>query len=120
MLPSVPPNVSKFGSYTIDETCRLLGCCRDKLRALTQEKKIKNDYLDDETETTVYKAREILRYWFNTTKQPHTEGQLNVILDSLQEKGYVATFGCEPPEMKVKNKRLKKSSEIDEQSRQPA
>lgn len=108
MLPHVPPNVTRFGTYPIDLTCQHLGCCRDKLRSLTNEGKIRKDHLDDDTETTIYTAKEILRFWFNTTKQTKTDGELDEILFSLQEKGYVDTFGCDPPVLKEKRQRKKK------------
>ena len=108
MLPSIPPPVTKYGAYSIDETCTLLGCCRDSLRKKTDTKKIKNDRLNEEGETTVYFAKEILRYWFNTTRQPKTDGELDVILDNLQSRGYEATFGCKPPEITYKKKKKSK------------
>lgn len=104
MLPSIPPNVVKYGSYSIAETCVHLGCCRDVLRQRTATGKIKSNRLDEDGETTIYYAKEILRYWFNATKQPKTEGELDVILDSIALKGYEATFGCKPPEIKKKSK----------------
>lgn len=110
MLPPTPPPVSKYGAYNIEDTCDLLGCGRDTLREKTKLGRIKHDRLDDENETIVYYALEILRYWFNTTKQPKTEGELMQILDSLQNNGYEATFGCKPPAPKQKKKRQSKSS----------
>ena len=105
MLPPTPPNVTKYGTYSIDLTCMHLGCCRDSLRKKTEQGKIHNTRLDDDSETIIYPAIEILRYWFNTTKQPKTEGELEVILESLQAKGYEATFGCKPPIINDKKKR---------------
>ena len=113
MLPSTPPPVSKYGTYKIEETCALLGCGRDSLREKTKTGKIKHDRLDEDCETTVYYAKEILRYWFNATKQPKTEGELDHILDELQQKGYEATFGCKPPELKPKKARQLKTSVND-------
>ena len=111
MLPPTPPNVTKYVTYSIDLTCMHLGCCRDSLRKKTEQGKIRNTRLDDDSETIIYPAIEILRYWFNTTKQPKTEGELEVILDSLQAKGYEATFGCKPPIINDKKKRKDESIE---------
>lgn len=107
MLPSVPPAVVKYGTYSIAETCTLLGCCRDILRKRTESGRIISSRLNEDCETTIYYAREILRYWFNTTNQPKTEGELDLILDSLSEKGYEATFGCKPPVYPDKKKKSK-------------
>lgn len=107
MLPSTPPAVVKYGSYTIAETCAHLGCCRDVLRQRTAAGKIQSNRLDEDGETTIYYAKEILRYWFNATKQPKTEGELDVILDSIAERGYEATFGCKPPEIPSKKRKSK-------------
>lgn len=114
MLPPTPPNVTKYGTYSIDLTCMHLGCCRDSLRKKTEQGKIKYSRLDDDCETIIYPAIEILRYWFNTTKQPKTDGELEVILDNLQSKGYEATFGCLPPILK--NKKKTKKEQIDVRS----
>lgn len=113
MLPSTPPAVSKYGTYSIEETCVLLGCCRDTLRKKTEQGKIKNGYLDEDTESTIYYAVEILRYWFNTTKQPKTDGELNVLLDELQTRGYEATFGCKPPAIAERRKRKSRKQAVD-------
>lgn len=111
MLPSVPPAVVKYGTYTIAETCSHLGCCRDILRKRTETGRIKSARLNEDSETTIYYAKEILRYWFNCTNQPKTEGELDVILDSIAEKGYEATFGCKPPEIYAKKRKSKVQNE---------
>ncbi len=113
MLPSTPPNVTKYGTYSIDLTCKHLGCCRDSLRKKTEQGKIRYERLDEDTESIIYPAIEILRYWFNTTKQKKTDGELQVILDSLQTKGYEATFGCPPPPLNSKKKREKATDSKD-------
>ena len=38
MITSERPNVSENGRYTISETCKLLGICRDSLRKYTNWK----------------------------------------------------------------------------------
>lgn len=113
MLPSTPPAVSKYGTYSIEETCALLGCCRDTLRKKTEQGKIKSSRLDEETESTTYYAIEILRYWFNTTKQPKSDGELNVILEELQTHGYELTFGCKPPTVAERRKRKPRKQSDD-------
>lgn len=102
MLPPTPPNVTKFGSYTIELTCQHLGCCRDILRDKTSNGKIIPTTLDDGT--IAYQAIEILRYWFNATKQPRTDRELNALLDSIAKNGYEQTFGCPPPPLAPKPK----------------
>lgn len=113
MLPSIPPPVTKYGTYSIEETCNYLGCCRDLLRKRTDLGKIKKDYLDEDNETIVYYAKEILRFWFNTTKQPKTDAELDAILDDLQARGYEATFGCKPPEITPRTTRKQKKQSTD-------
>lgn len=113
MLPSTPPAVSMYGAYSIEETCVLLGCCRDTLRKKTEQGKIRNNYLDEENENTVYYAVEILRYWFNTTKQPKSEAELQNLLKELQSRGYEATFGCKPPVVTTRRNRKQKKQSAD-------
>lgn len=102
MLSSIPPFVSQYGTYDISETCAILGCCRDTLRKRTESGQIRSSRLAEDTEKRVYHASEILRYWFAATRQPKTDGEINVLLKSLRDKGYEATFGCKPPIIKKK------------------
>lgn len=112
MLPSTPPPVSKYGTYSIDETCALLGCCRDTLRKRTEIGRIKSDRLDEDTENIIYYAKEILRYWFNATKQPKTDGELDLLINQIQEQGYEATFGCKPPVTSQKKAKSAKAKDV--------
>lgn len=102
MLPSTPPNVSKYGTYTVDETCAHLGCCRDTLTKRKDARQITPDYINVDGEQTVYRAAEILRYWFAVTRQPRTEKEIAGLLESVARRGYEATYGCKPPETKPK------------------
>ena len=60
MLPPTPPNVTKYGTYSIDLTCMHLGCCRDSLRKKTEQGKIRNTRLDDDSETIIIQISNVL------------------------------------------------------------
>ncbi len=64
MITSERPNVSENGRYTISETCKLLGICRDSLRKYTNEGLIRCGFRQCYNHK-FYLGRDILIFWDN-------------------------------------------------------
>lgn len=62
MITSVEPKVEARGRYTVAQTCKVLGICRNSLFKYTQEGRIKCLFRAD-SYRKLYEGKEILRFW---------------------------------------------------------